>query len=67
MREILFRVKAINRDIGSHRTSYKSGDWVYGWLSRTHDKMYKLAIYTTTPSCWRWKNETNSKDKGYAT
>ncbi len=34
MSETLFRAKAINRDIGFHRTSYKNGDWVYGLITR---------------------------------
>lgn len=41
MREILFRGKAINRDIGSHRTTYKNGDWVYGLLIRPYDERFE--------------------------
>lgn len=42
MREILFRAKAINRDVGSHRTSYKNGDWVYGLITRLYDERFKI-------------------------
>lgn len=31
MREILFRAKAINRDSGYYRTTYKNGEWIYGY------------------------------------
>lgn len=32
MRDIEFRAKAINREEGrEYRTSYKNGDWVYGF------------------------------------
>jgi uncharacterized phage protein (TIGR01671 family) len=41
MREILFRGKAINRDKGFHRTSYKNGEWVYGIISRLYDERFK--------------------------
>ena len=41
MREILFRAKAINRDIGFHRTSYKNGDWVYGLITRLYDERFE--------------------------
>jgi uncharacterized phage protein (TIGR01671 family) len=41
MREILFRGKAINRDKGFHRTSYKNGEWVYGLISRLYDERFK--------------------------
>lgn len=41
MREILFRAKAINRDSGYHRTTYKNGDWVYGLLTRSYDERFE--------------------------
>lgn len=41
MRKILFRGKAINRDKGFHRTSYKNGEWVYGIISRLYDERFK--------------------------
>ena len=41
MREILFRGKAINRDKGSRRTSYKNGDWVYGLLTQLYDDRFE--------------------------
>lgn len=41
MREILFRGKAINRDIGEHRTNYKNGDWVYGLVTRLYDERFE--------------------------
>lgn len=41
MREILFRGKAINRDKGFHRTSYKNGDWVYGLVTRLFDERFE--------------------------
>ena len=41
MCEILFRAKAINRDIGSRRTKYKNGDWVYGLLTKTYDERFE--------------------------
>lgn len=41
MREILFRGKAINRDKGYHRTSYKNGEWVYGMIARLYDERFK--------------------------
>lgn len=40
-REILFRGKAINRDIGYHRTMYKNGDWVYGLVTRLYDERFE--------------------------
>lgn len=40
MREILFRAKAINRDNGYRRTTYKNGDWVYGLISRPYKEMF---------------------------
>lgn len=40
-REILFRGKAINRDSGYYRTTYKNGDWVYGLLTRYYDKRFE--------------------------
>ena len=40
-REILFRAKAINRDKGYHKTSYKNGDWVYGLVTRLYDERFK--------------------------
>ncbi len=34
MREILFRGKAVNRNVGRHyRTNYQNGDWVYGLVT----------------------------------
>lgn len=39
-REILFRAKAINRDIGIHRTNYKNGDWIYGLVTRLYDNRF---------------------------
>lgn len=41
MREILFRARAVNRDLGSHRTKYKNGDWVYGLLTRPYDERFE--------------------------
>lgn len=41
MREILFRAKAINRDGGYHKTTYKNGDWVYGLLTRPYDERFE--------------------------
>lgn len=41
MCEILFRAKAINRDNGYYRTSYKNGDWVYGLLTRLYDERFE--------------------------
>lgn len=41
MREILFRAKAINRDRGYHRTSYKNGDWVYGLVTKLYDERFE--------------------------
>ena len=41
MREILFRAKAINRDKGFHRTSYKNGEWVYGLVTRLYDERFE--------------------------
>ena len=41
MREILFRGKAINREIGYFRTSYKNGDWVYGLVSKLYDERFE--------------------------
>ena len=41
MREILYRAKAINRDNGYYRTSYKNGDWVYGLLTRLYDERFE--------------------------
>lgn len=38
MREILFRAKAINRDSGYYRTTYKNGDWVYGLLTQPYNE-----------------------------
>lgn len=40
-REILFRAKAINRDIGIHRTNYKNGDWIYGLVTRLYDNRFE--------------------------
>lgn len=41
-REILFRGKAINRDSGYYRTTYKNGDWVYGLLTQPYNERYDL-------------------------
>ena len=41
MREILYRAKAINRDNGYYRTSYKNGDWVYGLITRLYDERFE--------------------------
>lgn len=41
MREILFRGKAINRNRGYHRTSYKNGEWVYGLATRLFDERFE--------------------------
>ena len=46
-REILFRGKAINRDEGYHRTTYKNGDWVYGLLTRPYNERYDLPAEMT--------------------
>ena len=41
MREILFRVKAINRNEGwSYRTNYMNGDWVYGLVITMYDDRF---------------------------
>ena len=47
MCEIIFRGKAINRDIGYHRTSYKNGDWVYGLVTRIYDERFELPVEMT--------------------
>lgn len=47
MREILFRGKAINRDIGYHRTSYKNGDWVYGLVIKLYNERFELPAEMT--------------------
>ena len=41
MSEILFRAKAINRDKGYHKTTYKNGDWVYGLVTRLYDERFE--------------------------
>ena len=41
MRKILFRAKAINRDNGYYRTSYKNGSWVYGLITRLYDDRFE--------------------------
>ena len=41
MHEILFRAKAINRNKGYHKTSYKNGDWVYGLITRLYDERFE--------------------------
>lgn len=46
-REILFRGKAINRDSGYYRTTYKNGDWVYGLLTRPYNERYDLPAEMT--------------------
>lgn len=43
----IFRGKAINRDIGYHRTSYKNGDWVYGLVTRIYDERFELPVEMT--------------------
>ena len=40
-REILYRGKATNRDIGYHRTGYKNGDWVYGLVTRLYGEYFE--------------------------
>lgn len=47
MREILFRAKAINRDIGYHRTNYKNGYWVYGLVTKLYDERFDLPAEMT--------------------
>ena len=39
--DILFRAKAINRDKGYHKTTYKNGDWVYGLVTRLYDERFE--------------------------
>ena len=40
-REILFRAKAINRDESiSKRSHYKTGDWVYGLVTKLYDERF---------------------------
>ena len=39
--DILFRAKAINRDKGYHKTTYKNGDWVYGLVTRLYDGRFE--------------------------
>ena len=46
-REILFRGKAINRDSGYYRTTYKNGDWVYGLLTQPYNERYDLPAEMT--------------------
>ena len=41
MCDILFRAKAINRDKGYHKTTYKNGDWVYGLVTRLYDERFE--------------------------
>ena len=41
MSEILFRAKAINRDKGYHKTTYKNGDWVYGLVTRLYNERFE--------------------------
>lgn len=49
MRDILFKAKAINRDVGYRRTNYKNGDWVYGLITSLYDKQYDFpALMTNT-------------------
>lgn len=47
MRDILFRGKAINRDIDYHRTNYKNGDWVYGLVTKLYNELYDLPAEMT--------------------
>ena len=49
-REILFRGKAINRDSGYYRTTYKNGDWVYGLLTQPYNERYDLPAEMTNTS-----------------
>ena len=52
MREILFKAKAINRDGGFRRTSYKNGDWVYGIVTRLYDDRFpNLPAEMTNTDC----------------
>ena len=52
IREVLFRAKAINRDKGYHRTSYKNGDWVYGLITRLYDERFEnLPAEMTDENC----------------
>lgn len=46
-REILYRAKAINRDKGYHRTTYKNGDWVYGLVTRLYNEKFELPAEMT--------------------
>lgn len=48
MREILYRAKAINRNIGYHRTNYKEGDFVYGLVTRLYDERFENLPATMT-------------------
>lgn len=42
MREILFRAKAINRDLNRfYRSQYKNGEWVYGLLTKLYNEQFK--------------------------
>lgn len=46
MREILFRGKAINRDLDRrYITHYKNGDWVYGLIQTPHNLHSKYIEY----------------------
>lgn len=49
-REILFRAKAINRDSGYYRTTYKNGDWVYGLLTSPYNERFNLPAEMTNTS-----------------
>lgn len=41
MDEILFRAKAINRDLDrEYGTNYKNGDWVYGLIIKPYDERF---------------------------
>lgn len=62
MREILFRAKAVNRDGGWHRTSYKNGDWVYGLITRLYDERFE-----TLPAEMRNVDGVNGIEIDYTT
>ena len=52
MREILFRAKAINRDLNrGYRTKYKNGDWVYGLLTREKNEEFPILCAQMTNIC----------------
>ncbi len=52
MREILFRGKATNRNPNEfYRTSYKNGDWVYGFLSDSKNYLGFAEMINTDGIC----------------